>query len=337
MQEMQEMSIWSLGLGTSTGEGNGNPLLYSCLENPMDRGAWWAAFRGVAKRHNWATEHAARRCLLMSLEQSRVSLTLSFREMPSETVNWPSWGSASWGMSSWRRFEVFISNIAKINNCGLLGKNEVGLTFLCFHEFHYVSQRKKRICIIPSKCCKCLDKIQFSSLQSLNRVWLFVWPFDPLTVACQASLFITNAQSLLKLMSIELVMSSNHLPSPVLLPLLFPSIRVFSSESILHIRCEVLECTSGQSSGVSASASIPPMNSQDWFPLGLISLVWFPWCPRDSRESLTPQFKSINSLALSLLSAFFIVQLSHPYMTPGKIIALITIKLKKNNNQLSEI
>jgi len=31
------------------GEGNGNPLQYSCLENPMDRGAWWAAVHGVAK------------------------------------------------------------------------------------------------------------------------------------------------------------------------------------------------------------------------------------------------------------------------------------------------
>ena len=37
------------GLGRSPGKGNGNPLLYSCLENPMDRGAWWAAVRGVAK------------------------------------------------------------------------------------------------------------------------------------------------------------------------------------------------------------------------------------------------------------------------------------------------
>ena len=36
-------------LGRSPGEGNGNPVLYSCLENPIDRGAWWAAVHGVAK------------------------------------------------------------------------------------------------------------------------------------------------------------------------------------------------------------------------------------------------------------------------------------------------
>ena len=37
------------GSGRSPGEGNGNPLQYSCLENPMDRGAWWATIHGVAK------------------------------------------------------------------------------------------------------------------------------------------------------------------------------------------------------------------------------------------------------------------------------------------------
>ena len=38
-----------LGLGRSPGEGNGNPLQYSCLENPMDKGAWWATVHEVAK------------------------------------------------------------------------------------------------------------------------------------------------------------------------------------------------------------------------------------------------------------------------------------------------
>ena len=78
--------------------------------------------------------------------------------------------------------------------------------------------------------------VQFSSVQSLSRVQLFVTPW---TAACQASLSITNSQSLLKLMSIELVMPSNHLIlcHPLLfLHSVFPSIRVFSSESALHIR-----------------------------------------------------------------------------------------------------
>ena len=77
---------------------------------------------------------------------------------------------------------------------------------------------------------------QFSSVQSLNRVWLFV---TPLTAACQASLSITNSWSLHKLMSVELVMPSNHLVPyyPLLLPhSIFPNIRVFSNESVLHIR-----------------------------------------------------------------------------------------------------
>ena len=73
----------------------------------------------------------------------------------------------------------------------------------------------------------------------------------------------------------------------------------------------------GQSIGPSASASILPINIQSWFPLGWTG--WISLSPRDSQESSpTPQFKSINSSAL----AFFIVQLSHPYMTTGKTIAL---------------
>ena len=78
---------------------------------------------------------------------------------------------------------------------------------------------------------------QVSSVQSLSHVWLFVTPW---TAARQASLSITNSRSSLKLMSIESVMSSNHfiLSCPLLLlPSIFPSIRVFSNESALHIRC----------------------------------------------------------------------------------------------------
>ena len=75
----------------------------------------------------------------------------------------------------------------------------------------------------------------FSSVQSVSHVWLFATPW---TAACQASLSITNSWSLLKLMSIELVIPSNHLIlcHPLLLPSIFPSIRVFSNESVLHIR-----------------------------------------------------------------------------------------------------
>ena len=84
-------------------------------------------------------------------------------------------------------------------------------------------------------------------------------------------------RSLLKLMSIELVIPSNHLilcHPLLLLPSIFPNIWVFSNESVLHIRC--------QSIGVSASASVLPVNIQDWFPL---RSVWSLCSPRDSQES----------------------------------------------------
>ena len=101
---------------------------------------------------------------------------------------------------------------------------------------------------------------EFSSVQSLSRVQLFVTPW---TAPCLASLSNTNSQSLPKLMYNELVTASNHLIlcHPLLiLPPIFPSIRVFSNESALHIRWP--------KTGVSALASVLPMNTQDWFPLG---------------------------------------------------------------------
>ena len=113
---------------------------------------------------------------------------------------------------------------------------------------------------------------------------------DPVTAACQAFLSVAISQSSLKLMSIELVIPSNLLilcHPLILLPSIFPSISVFSNEK--------------SSIRTWASASVLPMNIQDWFPLqlipGLISLQ-----SRDSQESSpTPQFKSINSLVLSFL------------------------------------
>ena len=103
-----------------------------------------------------------------------------------------------------------------------------------------------------------------SSVQSLSHVWLFVTPW---TVSCQASLSIT------KLMSTESVMPSNHLIlcCPLLLPpSIFLTIRVFSNESVLRIMWPKI--------GVSVSASVLPMNIQDWFPLG-----WTGWISLQSK------------------------------------------------------
>ena len=145
--------------------------------------------------------------------------------------------------------------------------------------------------------------IQFSSVQSLSPVRLFVTPW---TAARQVSLSISNSQSLLKLMSIELVMPSNHLIlcRPLLLPTsIFPSIRVFSKESALCIRWPKYW---------SFSFNISPSNEYS----GLISfrMDWLDFLAvQGTLESLLQHHSSKASILQH--SASFIVQLSHPYMT----------------------
>ena len=121
-----------------------------------------------------------------------------------------------------------------------------------------------RLWTVRRKTSTLLDSWLFGSVQSLSRVRLFETPW---TAAHQASLSITNSWSLLKLLSIESGMPSNHLIlcHPLLLPpSVFPSIRVFSNQSVLP---------DGQSIGVSASASVLPINIHDWFPLGLTGWI----------------------------------------------------------------
>ena len=149
-------------------------------------------------------------------------------------------------------------------------------------------------------------KDQFSSVRSLSHVWLSVTPW---TAARQASLSITNSWSLLKLMSIESVMPSHYLilgHPLLLLPSIFPSIRVFFNESVLHIRWP---------KDWSFSFSISPSNEYS----GLISFR-IDWCDLLSVKSLLQHHSSKASVLWC--SAFFIVQLSHSYMTNGKTIAL---------------
>ena len=154
------------------------------------------------------------------------------------------------------------------------------------------------------------SSVQFSWVQSLSRVWLFVTPG---TAARQASLSITNSQSVLKLMSIELVMPSNHLilRHPLLLPPSnFPSIRVFSNESVLHIRWPKYW---------SFSFSISPSSEYS----GLISFR-MDWLDLLDAQGILKSLLQHHSSKASILqySAFFMVQLSHPYMTTGKTISL---------------
>ena len=155
-----------------------------------------------------------------------------------------------------------------------------------------------------------ISQIQFSSVQPLSRVQLFV---TPRTAARQASLSITNSYSPLKPMFIELVIPSNHLilcHPLLLLPSIFPSIRVFSSESAFHIRWP---------KHWSFSFSISPSNEHP----GLISfrLDWLDvLAVQGSLKSLLQHHTSKASILQC--SAFFIIQLSHPDMTTGKTVAL---------------
>ena len=149
------------------------------------------------------------------------------------------------------------------------------------------------------------------SVQSLSHVWLFVTPW---TTERQASLSITNSWSSPKPMSIKCVMPSNHLilcQPLLLLPLIFPSIRLFSNESALCIRWP---------KDWIFSFSISPTNEHprlisfemDWLDLLAV---------QGTLKSLLQHHSSKASILGS--SAFFIVQLSHPYMTTGKTMVVV--------------
>ena len=137
--------------------------------------------------------------------------------------------------------------------------------------------------------------------------------YNPRTVACQASLSVTMSQGLLKFMSVELVMLSNHLIlcRPLFLsPSIFPSIRVFSSESVLCIRWPKYW---------SFSFGISPSNEYS----GLISFR-IDWFDLLAVQGTLRSLLQHHNLKASILwrSACFMVQLSHPYMTTGKTVAL---------------
>ena len=161
------------------------------------------------------------------------------------------------------------------------------------------------------------NSLQFSSIQSLSCFQLFATPW---TAACQASVSITNSPCLLRLMCIESVMPSNHLilyHPLLLLPSIFPSIRIFSNESVLHIRWPKYW---------SFSFSISPSNEHS----GLISLR-MDWLDLHAVQRTLKSLLQHHSSKSSILrhSAFFIVQLSHPYMTTAKTVALTRHLLAK--------
>ena len=168
-------------------------------------------------------------------------------------------------------------------------------------EIHFLSQKPDQ-----SFC----NRYQFSSVQSLSSVQLFA---SPRTAARQASISITNSQSLLKLMSIKLVVPSNHLilhHPLLLLPSVFPSLRVFSKESVLCIRWPKYW---------SFSFSISPSN--EYSGLNSFRIDWLDLLAvQGTLKSLLQHHSSKASTLWH--SAYFVVQHSHLYMTTGKTIAL---------------
>ena len=166
------------------------------------------------------------------------------------------------------------------------------------------------------------SSFRFSSVQSLSSVWLFATPW---TAACQASLSITNSQSPPKLMSIESVMLSKHLIlccPLLLLPSVFPRIMVFSNESALRIRWPNYWSFSFN---ISPSSEHPGLIffRMDWLDLLVV---------QGTLQSLLQHHNS--KVSILWRSVFSIVQLSHPYMTTAKTIALARQTFAASGDQL---
>ena len=171
------------------------------------------------------------------------------------------------------------------------------------YSFIYNNQPRK-----PA-CCK-IDLQGTSSVQPPSCVWLFETAW---TSARQVSLSITNSRSLPKLMSIESVMPSNHLilcRPLLLLPSIFPSIKVFSNESVLHIRWPKYWSFSFNISSSNEHSGLISFR-MDWLDLLAV---------QGTLKSLLLHHSSKASIFWH--SAFFMVQLPHPYMTTGKTIVL---------------
>ena len=218
-------------------------------------------------------------------------------------------GQVVWYSHLFQNFPQFIV-IHTVKGFGIVNKAEIDvfLELSCF--FIVISNCSPSVWAGERSGNSERRRISALSVQSLNRVWLFVTPW---TTARQASLSITNSQNPPKPMSIESGMPSNHLIlccPLLLLPSMFPSIRVFSKESALRIMCPKYW---------SFSFNISPSNEHP----GLISF-------RMDRLDLLVVQGTLKSLLqhhcskASILRhrAFFIVQLSHPYMNTGKTIAL---------------
>ena len=213
-------------------------------------------------------------------------------------------------------FGMYLSD----NVCGFGQLWEFGDMFVylgCVHGFMDLSQ-----CLWV---CECINKYLKLKIRSWNTdviiiaivEFVAVQPFShvrlsaiPWAAACQASLSFTVSWSLLKLMSIDSVMPSNLSSSVVPISSCLQSLPASG-----YFPVSQFVTSGGQSIGASSAESVLPMNIQDWFPLGLIDLI--------SLQTLKNLLQHHSSKASVLqCSAFFMVSLSHPYMTTGKTTAL---------------
>ena len=251
MQQMQETWVQSLGWEDPLEE---EMTTYSSIlawKNPMDRGIWQAIVHGVMKNQTWLSP-----CFCFAF--------LNWREIPQIQLLFPV------SLKNWKNWKGF-------------------LQVLKFSEFNFPP--KLEIVIPTWEGCwddhvgTCTEKVhsnglfQFSSVQLLSPVRLFATPW---TAACLASLSITNSRSPPKPMSLESVMPSNHLilcRPLLLLPSIFPSIRVFSNESALHIRWPKYWSSSFN---ISPSNEYPGLISSriDWLDLLAVQgtlMKWWDW------------------------------------------------------------
>ena len=208
------------------------------IDNTSDR-SWQKVFLQILK---WVTEPA---CLmsecLCSVNYELSNIWHFLPEHEQKHAGWYSWSPTPPAEKQWRK------------GCRSIHKE----------------QHPGLWCLTPGlgSCSHCSRTVSLSSVQSLSHVWLFATPW---TAAHQVSLAITNSRNLLKLMSIRLVMPSNHviLCCPLLLlPSIFP---ILASGSF---QMSQFFASGSLSIGASALTSVLPTNIQDWFPLGLTGWI----------------------------------------------------------------
>ena len=279
------------GSERSPGEGNSNPLQYSCLGNSTDRGGWWTTVHSVAKESDWTTNRNER------LNNNKYDLQL----IDSTDAKPWIWRDGIYGrltIISYDRFSISLMSVPLIL---MLFKYQLYI-FFPTHKMIVTPSRRK----MTQKLIKLLHLVFV--VQSLSHVWLFATPW---ATAHQDSLSFTISWSLLKLPSIESVMPFKHLIlyCPLLLLLsIFPSIRVFSNELCIW-----------WPEYWSFSFSICPSN--EYSELVSFRTDWLDICAIQGTLKILLQHHH-SKASLLWHSAFFMVQFSHPYINIGKTIAL---------------